>query len=53
MVCAWRTFNRRTAIIWNRPAPCWSGFEETRRQWLEQRVIPLGLAALDDYVQHA
>jgi hypothetical protein len=27
--------------------------QETRRQWLEQRVIPLGLAALDDYVQHA
>jgi len=26
---------------------------ETRTQWLEQRVIPLGLAALDDYVQHA
>lgn len=26
---------------------------ETRTPWLEQRVIPLGLAALDDYVQHA
>ncbi len=25
----------------------------TRTQWLEQRVIPLGLAALDDCVQHA
>ena len=26
---------------------------EPRTQWLEQRVIPLGLAALDDYVQQA
>lgn len=26
---------------------------ETRTQWLEQRVIPLGLAALDDDVPHA
>jgi len=26
---------------------------ETRAQWLQRRVIPLGLATLDDYVQHA
>jgi hypothetical protein len=25
----------------------------TRAQWLQLRVIPLGLAALEDYVQHA
>lgn len=27
--------------------------QATRTQWLEPRVIPLGRAALDDYVQHA